>query len=326
MAFVAPSVAMTIRPWFCTGMSLEDRIQKLVDTHEVVLFMKGTRTAPQCGFSARACDILDEFLDDYRTVDVLADPILREGVKSFSDWPTIPQLYVKAKFVGGSDIIHEMTKSGELAGVLGRDRIELTLPKVQMTKSAEKAFLKFWDAEGDTEEPVVRITVGSDWEPLLDLDQPRDGDVVIDMGELDLVMTRSTARRVDGVVIDFIERGGQAGFKVENPNTPPMVSQLTVDELERWLADDKPHLLLDVRTIEERATAKIEPSVHFDATWRERIEDLDRDQTIVCYCHHGSRSQQAASHLLNLGFRDVYNLQGGIDAWSMHIDPEVPRY
>jgi monothiol glutaredoxin len=320
------SVAGPIGPWFFIRMSLEERIQSLVEDNDVVLFMKGTRTAPQCGFSARACDILDEFLEEYRTIDVLADPAMREGVKAFSNWPTIPQLYVRAKFIGGSDIIHEMTKTGELAEVLGTGRIELTVPEITMTKSAEKAFLKFWDAEGDTDDPVVRLTVGSDWEPLLDLDQVRDGDVVIDMGELDLVMTRSSARRVNGVTIDFVERGGQAGFKVDNPNTPRMVNQLTVDDLKRWIDEGKPHLLVDVRTVEERATAKIEPSILLDEEWKARLEELDRDQTVVFYCHHGMRSQQAASHLLRSGFRDVHNLQGGIDAWSLHVDPDTPRY
>lgn len=307
-------------------MSIEERIQRLVEENEVVVFMKGTRTAPQCGFSARMCDILDEFLEEYRTVDVLADPPMREGIKTFSNWPTIPQLYVRSKFIGGSDIIHEMTKTGELAEILGKGPIELIEPEVTLTPAAEAAFLRFWEAEGDTEEPVVRITVGSDWEPLLDLDQLREGDVVLDMGELDLVMTRSTARRIGGITIDFVERGGQMGFKVDNPNRPPMVGQLTVTELKEWMNAGKPHLLVDVRTPEERATAKIEPSVLLDEAWKSKLEELDRHQTLVFYCHHGLRSQQAAQHTLRLGFRDVHNLLGGIDAWSLHVDPNVPRY
>lgn len=307
-------------------MSVTDEIRMLIGSNDVVLFMKGTRSAPQCGFSARVCDILDEYLDDYRTVDVLADPRLRDAIKEFSKWPTIPQLYVKAKFVGGSDIIHEMTKSGELSEVLGRGPIELSEPEVELTPSACAAFLRFWEAEGDTEEPVVRITVGSNWEPLLDLDQERDGDVVVELGELALVMTRSTARRVAGVTIDFVERGGQMGFKVDNPNRPPMVKQLTVQELKKWIDEGKPHLLVDVRTQEEWATAKVESAVFLDDALREKLGNADRDQTIVFLCHHGMRSQQAATHMLATGFREVYNLQGGIDAWAMHVDSTVPRY
>jgi monothiol glutaredoxin len=307
-------------------MGQDERIRRLIQENEVVLFMKGTRTAPQCGFSARVVDILDEYLDDYTTVDVLSDPGLREGIKSFSSWPTIPQLYVHEKFVGGSDIVHEMVKSGELASILGTGPIALESPNVILTPSARGAFLRFWETDGDTEEPVVRLTIGSDWEPLLDLDEERDGDLVIDYEDLALVMTRSTARRANGMTIDYVERGGQTGFKVENPNRPPTVRQLSVGELKDWMDRGKPHVLIDVRTVEERATAKIESAIFLDDALRARLDGMDRAQTIVMHCHHGMRSQRAAEHLLKLGFRDVYNLQGGIDAWSAHVDPNVPRY
>ena len=85
-----------------------------IDANDVVLFMKGTRTMPQCGFSSRVTQILTFMGIDFKDVNVLADAALRDGIKTFSDWPTIPQLYVKGEFVGGCDIITEMTLSGEL--------------------------------------------------------------------------------------------------------------------------------------------------------------------------------------------------------------------
>lgn len=90
------------------------RISDLVTTNDVVLFMKGTPLFPQCGFSSRAIAILDHCGVAYESVDVLQDMEVRQGIKSFSDWPTIPQLYVKGEFVGGCDIVTEMTLSGEL--------------------------------------------------------------------------------------------------------------------------------------------------------------------------------------------------------------------
>jgi monothiol glutaredoxin len=95
-------------------MSTEDRIRKLVDDHRVVLFMKGTADYPQCGFSMRAVSILRALGVPFETVDVLSDGEIRQGVKEFSNWPTIPQLYVDKQFVGGSDIMMEMWESGEL--------------------------------------------------------------------------------------------------------------------------------------------------------------------------------------------------------------------
>ena len=90
------------------------RIDEIVKSNDVVLFMKGTALFPQCGFSSRAVAILDHLNVPYETVDVLQDPEIRSGIKSYSDWPTIPQLYVKGEFVGGSDIMMEMYEAGEL--------------------------------------------------------------------------------------------------------------------------------------------------------------------------------------------------------------------
>ncbi|HVM22679.1 MAG TPA: Grx4 family monothiol glutaredoxin [Sphingomicrobium sp.] len=95
------------------------RIDEIVKGNDVVLFMKGTALFPQCGFSSRAVAILDHLGATYETVDVLQDPEIRQGIKQYSDWPTIPQLYVKGEFVGGSDIMMEMFESGELQQLLG---------------------------------------------------------------------------------------------------------------------------------------------------------------------------------------------------------------
>ncbi|MCC6007098.1 MAG: Grx4 family monothiol glutaredoxin [Rhodobacteraceae bacterium] len=94
------------------------RIRETVEANDVVLFMKGTRSMPQCGFSSRVAGVLNYMGVEYVDVNVLADEDIRQGIKDFSDWPTIPQLYVKGEFVGGCDIITEMTLSGELDQVL----------------------------------------------------------------------------------------------------------------------------------------------------------------------------------------------------------------
>ena len=97
-----------------SGAPLQARLAALIKRDPVMLFMKGNRQAPQCGFSARVIEVLDSILPEYETVDVLSDPDIRDGIKTFSSWPTIPQLYVNGEFLGGCDIITEMTLSGEL--------------------------------------------------------------------------------------------------------------------------------------------------------------------------------------------------------------------
>ncbi len=99
----------------------QNRIADIVKSNDVVLFMKGTALFPQCGFSSRAVAILDRLGATYETVDVLQDPEIRQGIKDYADWPTIPQLYVRGEFVGGSDIMMEMFESGELQGLLGTE-------------------------------------------------------------------------------------------------------------------------------------------------------------------------------------------------------------
>jgi len=99
---------------------VNQRISDIVQSNDVVLFMKGTPLFPQCGFSSRAIAILDHCGAQYETVDVLQDMEIRQGIKSFSDWPTIPQLYVGGEFLGGSDIMMEMYEAGELQQMLSQ--------------------------------------------------------------------------------------------------------------------------------------------------------------------------------------------------------------
>ncbi|MCO6526102.1 Grx4 family monothiol glutaredoxin [Snodgrassella sp.] len=100
-------------------MSTQERIKALVNDHPLVLFMKGTKQFPQCGFSSRAVQILQAAgLKDFYTVNVLEDDDIRQGIKEYANWPTIPQLYVKGEFIGGSDIMLEMYEAGELQTLL----------------------------------------------------------------------------------------------------------------------------------------------------------------------------------------------------------------
>ncbi|WP_037280800.1 Grx4 family monothiol glutaredoxin [Rubellimicrobium mesophilum] len=108
-------------------VTAQDQIRETVNSNDVVLFMKGTKQMPQCGFSSRVAGVLNYMGVDYADVNVLADPEVRQGIKDFSDWPTIPQLYVKGEFVGGCDIVTEMTLSGELDALF--DKVGVTYDK-----------------------------------------------------------------------------------------------------------------------------------------------------------------------------------------------------
>ena len=123
-------------------------------------------------------------------------------------------------------------------------------------------------------------------------------------------------------------RQGEGGpeFAIDNPNAPTPVNGIDVQELKRMIDAGESFEFLDVRTPEERAQASIPGARLLDASTAREIEALDRDRPLVFHCHHGGRSRQAAEHFRNLGFRRVYDVLGGIDAWSAHVDPSVPRY
>src|SRR5690348_7205556 len=115
---------------------LRQKIDQLVASDAVVLFMKGTRSFPQCGFSASVVNILNTFIPKYTTVNILAEPEIRAGMKEYSDWPTFPQLFIRGEFVGGADIVRQMAEAGELEKKLGDLVAPAKAPAITVTPRA----------------------------------------------------------------------------------------------------------------------------------------------------------------------------------------------
>ncbi|MEM9692570.1 MAG: Grx4 family monothiol glutaredoxin [Myxococcota bacterium] len=304
------------------------RIKDLVENHEVVLFMKGTRMFPQCGFSQRAVDIMKQVGIKFKDVNVLTDNAIRQGVKEFSDWPTIPQVYVKGEFVGGSDILLEMFENGELHKLMGLEPPKAPAPpKVTVTDKAREAFSSAMkDAGGD----VLRFEVSPNFQYELYFAPKQPKDFAIDAGGLTLHVPPACAGRADGSTIDFIEGPDGAGFRIDNPNEPASVKSMSVAELKALIdngmtKDGQTLHLFDVRRDDERVLAKLEAAVPFDQEARTKLDDLPKDTPIAFMCHHGGRSRAASEQYLKLGFTQVYNIVGGIDQYSS-VDPSVPRY
>jgi monothiol glutaredoxin len=302
--------------------ALRTEIEQLLNGHEVVLFMKGSKNFPQCGFSATVVNILRETgVKTFKDINILQRQDLRDGMKEYANWPTFPQLYVKGQLVGGHDIIKDMHASGELYEVLGTEKPEIKEPKITLSAAAVQAIRAAAEGEGDT----LRIEISPRFEYALSIDAPQSGDLQIASCGMTVVLDRQSAARADGLSIDFLEQGG-GGFKIHNPNEPAKVKQVTVQELKSLLDGNRNLELFDVRTAEERAKARIEGAQHFDQAAQDKLAALARETPIYFHCHHGGRSQQAAEHYLRQGFTSVYNVTGGIDAWSAEVDPSVPRY
>lgn len=303
--------------------STRSRIETLLRDHPVVLFMKGTRQAPQCGFSAAAIGALNDLLPEYHTVNVLEDPEIREGIKAYGNWPTIPQLYVKNELVGGSDIIRSMYTNGELHSLFGLPAPDRTPPQITISDKAAAAIREAL-AEADPE-LGIQLSIDAQFSPQFQLAPKDERAVVSETNGIAIHMDPATAQRARGVTIDWVETARGAGLSIDNPNAPPAVKQIGAAELKKRI-DVGDITIVDVRPPDERGQAQIAQSFRTIDNGVDDIAALPKDSHLAFLCHSGGRSERAAEHFRSLGFRNVYNVSGGIDAWSRDVDPGVPRY
>ncbi len=302
---------------------LHSRIEAVIASNKVVLFMKGTPQQPQCGFSATVTGILNNVVSDYKTVDVLADPEIREGIKAFSQWPTVPQLYIDNEFVGGCDVIQQMYTSGDLHRSLGLEPVEAVTPEITISDSAAQAI-----GHVMAEHPgvPVHLKISPNYAHEFSLSPAKGHEVEVVSNGVAILFDLDSAQRAQGLEIDMTETTDGSGFSIHNPNAPPPAAQMSVQDLKTKLDAGEPLHLLDVRETHERDRAQIEGSRLLDEEAARFIESLSKDEMLVFHCHTGVRSQSAADFFLQQGYTNVHNLAGGIDAWSLEIDPNVPRY
>jgi monothiol glutaredoxin len=234
--------------------------------------------------------------------------------------------------VGGCDIVKDLFASGELPKVLGGAGVALKAqkapgeaaapPNVTITPSAAEAFRA---AAEDSPGEVLRLAIDPAFNCDLHFGPREKGDVEAKSSGLSIFIPAASVVRASGITIDFIEGPKGAAFKIDNPNEPPRVKRIGPKELKGML-DGGRVALYDVRPDAERALATIAAATKLDAASQEALMQLPKDAAIAFHCHHGGRSRAAAEALLREGFRNVYNLEGGIDAWSLEVDSSVPRY
>ena len=305
--------------------ALRERIESLLGANRVVLFMKGQPAMPQCGFSAKAVGVLQDLGVDFAHVNVLADAEIREGIKAYGDWPTIPQLYVDGELVGGSDIMLQMANSGELSALLGVAPPDRTPPSITITPAAVE-MLK--GALADAPGAALQLSIDARFQPNFQL-APLDANAIAaESNGLRVQFDAASARRANGITIDWVDDIRGQGLAIDNPNAPRPVQELDVRS-----ADDQLRAgsltLVDVRPADERAIAAIPGAVpiHLDlfrsgAAFRE----LPRDRRILIHCKVGGRSAEATRLALRAGYTDVANVEGGIIAWIEQIDPTQTPY
>lgn len=298
------------------------RIEALLASHRVVLFMKGSRHAPQCGFSAAAADRLNALLDDYATVDVLADEEIRTGIKEFGQWPTIPQLYVAGELVGGADIVQSMFDSGELHRVLGVPEPDRTPPTITISDAAVE---RIRGALADAGEMKLFLAVDGRFQPQFQLREAGDHDLVVEANGLEIRFDLASAQRARGASIDWTRTPHGEGLAIFLPQAPQVLKPMSVQALKQRL-DAGEITLIDVRPEHERAIAAIAAADVLTPDTHARLTALPKDTPLAFICHHGVSSRNAAEHFREHGFTNLWNVEGGIDAWAREVDPTLARY
>lgn len=304
-----------------------ERIETLLKDHRVVLFMKGNRQQPMCGFSAAATNTLNELLPDYHTVNVLEDPEIREGIKVFGDWPTIPQLYVEGELVGGSDIIRQMYTSGELHALFGASAPDRTPPAITITDAAAEAIRNgIANAQG----LALHLEIGPDHSAGFQLAPAGEHDIVTHANGLDVHFDPASAQRARGIVIDWVSTMQGEGLSLKFPGahqgSAQEIGSLSVQALKQRLAAGD-ITLIDVRPAAGRALAAPLPQARvLEEEGYEALAALPKDTALAFICHHGNSSRGVAERFAAHGFSRVFNVEGGMDAWAREIDPSVPQY
>ena len=299
-----------------------DRIESLLKDHRVVLFMKGTRQQPMCGFSAAATNTLNELVPDYHTVNVLEDPEIREGIKQFGNWPTIPQLYVEGELVGGADIIRQMYTSGELHQLFGSAPPDRTPPEITITDKAAEAIR---DGMGDAQGVALHLEIGPDHSAGFQLAPSGDHDIVVTANGIEVHFDPASAQRAKGIVIDWVSTVQGEGLSLKFPGAQSITS-ITVQALQQRLAKGD-ITLVDVRPAQGRAAAApLAQARVLDDEGFNALANLPKDAPIAFICHHGISSRGVAERFAAHGFTQIYNVEGGMDAWARDIDTSVPRY
>lgn len=194
-----------------------NRIESLIRDNKVMLFMKGTPAQPMCGFSARTVSALNSVTGDYATFDVLEDPAIREGVKEYGNWPTIPQLYIDGELVGGCDIVMNMFNSGELHEVLGREQPDRSPPDITITDAAAS---RIRDAMQGHEGIALHFQVDSGWNAGFTLAPEQGHEIATESNGIKVLVDIVTAQRARGATIDWVDSIHGEGLTVNLPQAP----------------------------------------------------------------------------------------------------------
>lgn len=292
--------------------AVRERIEQQIASNDVFLYMKGSPKMPQCGFSAKTVGMLDSLLaGNYGSFNVLEDESIREGIKVFGDWPTIPQLYIKGELVGGCDIVTEMYNAGELHEMLGLDKPDRSPPQIEITDNAAGKIREFLEAYPGQH---LHFSIGGDWDAQFQIGPKQGHEIESSSNGITVLMDLASAQRAKGARIDWTETMQGEGLTLDLPGAPAPVKSMTPAELQQRMNSGERLLVVDTRNETERKAKPLEFARGLDAELMAELKDADHQMPLVFVCNIGVSSQAVAEHYRKQGFAQVYNLEGGVQA------------
>lgn len=305
--------------------STRQRIEALRPSHRLVLVMSGTTDTSLCGSSLRLCELLDGIGLDYACIDAASELEPGRRGKRGTGWLAIPQLYVDGEFLASGDLIEQMANAGELHFALGLPAPDRHPPEVTLSAAAAD-FLRAAIANS-APGTVAEIEVDAKWASCVRLVARRQGMIQAQADGVPLQFDLASARRSDGLSIDWEDVDRGPSWTMHFPGAPVIEPVRPISAADADAAAREGLLLIvDIRHPQERALAQLNlPFLSLDESSHE-IRNLAPTVPLAVLCHHGDRSVHAAEHLHRLGHRDVYYIEGGIEAWAKLVDTTIARY
>ena len=250
---------------------IKQTIEDLLSENTCVLFMKGNPQQPQCGFSSNTVNIVKELVgNEFAYCNVLENQEIREGIKEYGNWPTIPQLYINKELVGGNDIITEMFNTGELQTLLGLPQPVRSSANITISELARKNILSGLDNIGSH---VLMLSIDSQFNTRFSIEKPKGYEIISEIGEIKIHMDIGTAKLANGIEIDWVEDLQGAGLVIKNPNEPKAVKQMSKEELEQGIKQGLNTHIYDVRSDQQFTQQSIPESKRLDKENMQIIEN-----------------------------------------------------
>ena len=316
-------------------MWTKEAVKDVVTEDKIVVFAKGTKEMPRCGFSARAIQVVESVGKPFKVVDILSDPSIRPALVAFSSWPTTPQVYLDGEFLGGSDIIMELYESGELqkkiASSYGEEFKEVQdNQRVDVTDEALGKVKEFMETDLEFLRLSVQVKDGDRAYSLeLDSHTSAAADLKWKVKGLTVIVAKAMSELFDKLEVSWVNKDGNEGFAVKEVGNPPAlpipidIDKADLARLMRSEIKDGKLWIVDVREDDEWKSGHGEEAVHLplsrlEKEWKDK--GFDSKDTLVFYCAAGKRSLSAANHFRHkLGFPNTRSLVGGIGNYPSNI-------